>query len=351
MSSADHEKKYVATYKELAITFVVFCIILIVLYPKDILKEQILSEKSNYDLSMLYLKNMLKNDPENESLMLNLATQSLRSGKKDLAYKLLELLKNSKDTDIRSESFSLSYKLAKEDYFYFEFMKNEEKKEEYYKKLQVLFKKITRQEVYNQESAKYLFGESIFLHDTQDAYKYALKNKNKKSEIKELESVYYLTLELHKTDEAMQCVNDLIKLDKSHKKKWRNAIYFLIIKNYSKEDAEIILTAKAKESTFWTEKLAQYKVKLKEYIAASNLYMQLFDEEKNSKVKKSYFYKAISALNAGKRSKKAVVLASRYEEYYFHDREMRQYILRLYLANGSLKRAAALSKKILVRKP
>ena len=84
MSHVDNEieKVYVATYKELIFTFIVFSIILIVLYPKDLLKEQILAEKSNYDLSMLYLENLLDHDPNNESLMLILAEQSLRTGKK-----------------------------------------------------------------------------------------------------------------------------------------------------------------------------------------------------------------------------------------------------------------------------
>ena len=124
MSSVNNSKEYVASYKELIITFLVFCIILFMLYPKDLIKEQILAENSNYDLSMLYLKNMLKNDPSNESLMLLLASQSLRSGKKDLAYKLLELLHNSKDKTVRYKAFRESYILAKEDYFYFEFQKN-----------------------------------------------------------------------------------------------------------------------------------------------------------------------------------------------------------------------------------
>ncbi|MDQ7066894.1 MAG: hypothetical protein Q9M40_02205 [Sulfurimonas sp.] len=109
MSYADDKikKVYVITYKELIFTFLMFSVILIVLFPKDILKEQILAENSNYDLSMLYLKNLLKHSPEDESLMLILAEQSLRSGKRDLSLRLLELLLQSKNVEYRHKAHIL----------------------------------------------------------------------------------------------------------------------------------------------------------------------------------------------------------------------------------------------------
>ena len=73
MLRADEERLFVATYKEIAIVFISFALILFFLYPKDILKENVLTEESNYDLSVLYLKNMLRHDPQNEVLMLALA--------------------------------------------------------------------------------------------------------------------------------------------------------------------------------------------------------------------------------------------------------------------------------------
>ena len=56
MLAVNYEKKYVGTYKEIALMFISFSIVLFFLYPKDMLNKQILSEKSNYDLSILYLK-------------------------------------------------------------------------------------------------------------------------------------------------------------------------------------------------------------------------------------------------------------------------------------------------------
>ena len=56
MLHVNYEKKYVGTYKEIAIMFISFSVILFFLYPKNMISKQILSEKSNYDLSMLYLE-------------------------------------------------------------------------------------------------------------------------------------------------------------------------------------------------------------------------------------------------------------------------------------------------------
>jgi len=68
---------------------------------------------------MLYLENMLDNDPTNEALMLGLAEQSLRSGKRDLSLRLVELLHDTKDSETKKKVFVLTYNLLKEDYFFF----------------------------------------------------------------------------------------------------------------------------------------------------------------------------------------------------------------------------------------
>ena len=114
-----HEKVYVITYKELIFLFVSFIIILIILYPKDRIKEQILAENSNYDLSMLYLENILEHEQDNEELLLTLAQKSLKLGKKDLSLRLLELVLKSENDDYRNRATMLSYDLKKDDYFYY----------------------------------------------------------------------------------------------------------------------------------------------------------------------------------------------------------------------------------------
>ncbi|MBL0707610.1 MAG: hypothetical protein JJW00_01005 [Sulfurimonas sp.] len=347
MSYVDRSKKYVTSYKEISIIFIFFSIILFVIFPKELILRNILAENSNYDLSMLYLKNMLKNDPKNENLMLMLATQSIKSGKKDLAYKLLELLKNSKDRAIRSQAYTKSYTLAKENYFYFQSKGDELKKDKYFSILKELFKTIKSEDFYSSADNQSIFKESLFVHDSKNAYKYALKEISKEIRVKNLESVYYLSLELKNFGEALQILEKLTVLDAVNKSKWREASYFVVSSNYSQKGAELFLREKAEKSRYWQSKFAEHKVKIKEYKQASSIYMGLFNSEKNYKKKKKFFYKTIENLNASNDKKYAVNFAKSHESYYFQDKEVRYFILKLYLGNGSLNSAADLSQKIL----
>ena len=145
---SEHSRNYVVTYKELIFTFSVFVVILFVLYPKDLLKEQILSEKSNYDLSMLYLKNLLEHEPENESLMLILAEQSLRSGKRDLSLRLLNLLLKSKNTEYRHKATLLSYELKKDNYYYFKDADKQAQAKEELRRVEAIYEIVAKEELY-----------------------------------------------------------------------------------------------------------------------------------------------------------------------------------------------------------
>ena len=350
MSSVNNEKKYVATYKEIALIFVIFSLVLFILYPKDLLKEQILSERANYDLSMLYLQNMLENDPTNETLMITLATQSLRSGKKDLAYKLLDLLKNSEDINVTKKAYRESYILAKDDFFYFEAKKNIKKKEKQSLVLKELYDTIYKQKFYEQSEYRYMFKEALFLRDYKRAYEFIMLSKIPREEkVNKLEEVYYIAIEHKDYREAIKAIHQELKLDSSHLKKWREAELYVLEQSASKKELIAYLNVKAKKSTYWKIKLAKYYFRIKYFNSSAKIYMQLFKGEKNYNKKRSYFLKAIEALNAGRYQEKAVYLAKRYENYYFKDRYMRKYLLKLYIANNKAEYAAQLSKKILLR--
>ena len=114
--SADNAKIYVVTYQELVFLFLIFTLMLIFLYPKDLLKKQIEAETSNYTLSMLYLRNLLIHHPNDESLMLLLSKQSLKSGDRDTALELLKFLEKSDNIKLKNDSFVLSYELYKLNY-------------------------------------------------------------------------------------------------------------------------------------------------------------------------------------------------------------------------------------------
>lgn len=347
MSYADKEikKTYVITYKELIFTFLIFSVILIVLFPKNILKEQILAENSNYDLSMLYLKNLLKHSPEDESLMLILAQQSLRSGKKDLSLRLLNLLLQSENREYRYRANLLSYDLQKDDYFYF---KTEMDKRFHMKKLKKLFASIYTEKMYDEKNLDKWFKEANFVNNKAARY-FFIKQKLRKTptDVRLLEEAYYLAQQRHRRKDAVKYLALLQKYDPLRAEKWALDDYHMSIafKDYVK--AETILKEKAKTSVVWQERLADFHLMNRSYKQASQEYIALYHRVKGYKIKRRYFYKGVQALQSGNHLGDAARLVQRYENAYISDKSARRFMLKIYLATGNLEYAANLSKKIL----
>lgn len=164
MFNVDKDELYVATYKEIFVIFTSFCIILFLLYPKDMLEKNVLKETTNYDLSILYLQNMLKQDPTNENLMFKLAQKSIQAGKRDLALRLLQILYNS--NIYKKEAYKLSYLITKQDYF-------DTKKITIKQKLSKLLNTIITKNLYKKNEKELLkyYKETIFLKQINNGIK------------------------------------------------------------------------------------------------------------------------------------------------------------------------------------
>jgi len=343
-----YEKKYVATYKELILTFLAFCVILFVLYPKDLLKDQILSEASNYDLSMLYLKNMLDNDPENESLMIGLAEQSLRSGKRDLSFRLLQLLHNSKDANIKQKAYLLSYKLAKEDYF---FLEEKKEKKEKKKQIKYLYLDIVNAGYYEDNDYDRWYTEGVFVKNNPWTYYFLQKKVDAKPhDIQLLEEIYYMSIKLNKKNDSMKYLHSLQNEDKKRKIKWIFAEYHLVMNDKKYMQAEMVLQRYSDNSILFKEELANFYSGRGAYVKSSSTYMNLYNYTKGYQDKKIYLLKALDALRAGNYSNKAVSLASQYESNYINDREVRTFILKVYIGANRLDKAGNLAKKLLKKR-
>lgn len=347
MSHVDKEysKIYVMTYKEIIFTFLVFVVVLFVLYPKDLLKEQILSEKSNYDLSMLYLKNLIEHDPQNEGLMLILAEQSLKNGNKDLSLRLLELLLRSENVEYRHKATLLSYDLKKDDYFYF---KEEADQLEQKEKLRALFLTIMKERMYSLEQTDKWYEESIFLEN----YKYMYLFVNKKllqepNDIELLKQAYYISTRLKRNNDSLGYATRLANIDTVDKEKWLMDKYYILMDNHMYDEAEKLLKENAKDSNEWKNQSADFYFLRKSFVKASNEYMVLSNKAKTYSEKKEYFIKAVKSLQAGSHNQMAAALAYKYENSFISDTQMRKYLLKLYIAVGDLEKASLLSSKIL----
>jgi len=348
MLDASYEKKYVATYKEITIAFIVFSAVLFFLYPKDMLKQQILSEKSNYDLSILYLKNMLKNDSSNEKLMLILAKQSLISGNKDLSAKLLALLHNSKNEQTRASSYVLGYQLAKDDYYYLKEKKMIRAQEKQYAKLQTLFKTIIKDKLYKEEDVQTLYKEASFLKDTYASDLLVQKLLLKKPrDITLLIDAFYIARKRAQNKKAVEYIDKLLALGVENPYKWNEVKFTILLEDYSYADASIRLQKEAKNSQYWQFKLAKFYLFYKQYQKASDTYMIIFKSKNDFEEKKELFKSALHALKGGNKVRDAARLAHKYENYFFKDAEMRILLLKTYIGANDLHKARALSKRML----
>jgi hypothetical protein len=347
MSSVNNknEKLYVITYKELIFTFIVFSSILFVLYPKDLLKEQILAESSNYDLSMLYLKNLLAQSPEDESLMLILAEQSLRSGKKDLSLRLLKLLFKSKNRQHREKALLLSYDLKKDDYYY---VKDPKRQAEIKKELEGIFTRIYIQKLYKEKNIKKWYQEALFFNNRAAEQNFLNKIlKEDPLDVTLLEKSYYIELELHNQKLALQRLKQLQKYDTQRRKKWQWDEYYTYVNFKQYKKAEKLLLQHTATSNIFKNQLADFYLMRKEYKKSSMIYEELFNASREYEKKKSYFYKLVGALEAGRYSKEVVKTIQKYENYYINDRAVRKFMIKKYMAAGSLDNAVRVSKIIL----
>ncbi len=348
MSYVNRKKIYVATYKEIAIGFIVFVIILTILYPKDTLTKQVLAEDSNYDLSVLYLENMLKNDPSNEELMLSLARQAYLAKKKDLSFKLLKLLRNSKNAQTRAKAYKLSYKIAKEDYFYLKEIHKTEELTNKYAQLRNIFSVILAEHFYDDKDVEKLYKESYFLNDKEAAYTLVQELlKQKPQEIKLLKDAYYLSYELHDYKASMHYLDLLYSKDMKHQRKWLDEKYFLLTQHYQSKEAEAYIIARAQTSNYWRERLINFYLQHKRYKKAAQIYMNEFRNATTHEEQRELWLQALHTLQAGGKLQTAVRLGHRYENYFLHDKKARVELLKLYLAANDVKKANILSQKIL----
>jgi hypothetical protein len=347
MQNNKEEKKkiLVITNQELVFIFVVFLSILFVLHPKDLIKKQILRENSNYDLSMLYLKNILEQEPDNEEVMLLLAQQSLRSGKKDLSVKLLGLLLKSKDKKIRTRVTFLSYDLLKDDYH---FLKNEEKKRKLKKRLKALMKQIIKDNVYKEKDLEKWYDEAIFLDDDEAKYVFVKKLLAKdERNLRYLKDAYYLSVKLGFKNDTTDYIHSLAQYDLKNQASWQRDEYYTLIHNKQYKRAEVLLQAYSETSLQWKKTLAEFYTMRRSYKKAAKIYELLFNMTDDYTQKKKYFMKMVQTLQAGNYLGEAAKLGRSYESYYAKDRDVRNFLLKLYMATGYLDYALTLSKQIL----
>jgi len=339
MQHVNNERLYVVSYREIAVLFLTFLLVLFFLYPKDLLEQHVLTEESNYDLSILYLQNMLQHDKENEALILSLAKLAIKGAKIDLATQLVELLMQSSDVDTLQEAHRFSYLLHKQRY---ENTKESVESQANYQKLLSLFDFIMKKELYTKEQIQDWYHEALYLNRYQEAQRllvhYSL-HYGEKVEI--LEKRYYLAMKMG--EDPLALLHKLQQKDKHNAKKWLMAEFYYLQESGHPRQLEKFLIERAFFNSFFQEQLSEFYIREKKYDKAVEIYEKLYQQTHQI----DYLKKAIAVYQGNNMVGKAADFANGYENSFLATQEMREYLLRLYLAASQTQRASSFAKKIL----
>lgn len=341
MSSSHATKKIeVISYFEAFSIFFVFVFILYILYPKDMLYRQVLAESSNYDLTAIYLENMIRLEPENKTLMLALIRTSAKMGKHDLSLKMIEALSKDADESLLKDLVTYRFEALKTKYF----STNEEQFQEEVKNEMILFLQTVIEEGnFDDEGVEYWYraAREFSLHRPALFFLSQLLQREKKA--KWLEECFYLSSDLGNKKMQKECLNTLKTIDTDHYEEWMQRAYYLATQEGEQERAISLLKEMAKSSDSWQQELAKYYLQLQEYKKASAQYILLYEKTKNYRDKKNYLIRALESLQYGSLMDEAAALARKYDALYYTDKEMSKFLITLYLAAGKLDDAKRIS--------
>ncbi len=347
MYRADNEEElYVVSYKELLFIFFIFSLILFALYPKDLLKQQILSQDTDYELSMTYLQNLILKDPNNPSLKMILAKMAIQKGDLDMALELLEKLQHAKKKKISNEALLLTYEVMKRKYFQTE---NQKEKRSLRTKMRPLFVTIFTKHLYDTNYKKW-YEEATFVQLPNARYHFLqLLIKQNPTDIRYLQDGFYLAQRLHRIKDANRYLDALLRYDTTKHEYWAMAKYYFLVAHKRYGDAEKLLQNEAKQSMKFKKLLADFYLMQQQYTQASQTYLEIMQQSTLQQQKQTFFKKAVNALRAGNYLNAAALLVKKHESEFFHDKSMREFMLKVYMGSGRLDLAHRLAIKILQR--
>ena len=347
MSSVNNENEeiYVIEYKELLFFLFVFIFILVTLFPKELVKRELFEDNDkDYRLSLVYIEDLLKKEPDNTRLKLLLVKKALLANESELAYVTASQLLKDKNEKIANEALLLAYEALKQEYFK---TASKMKKQHIQKELSRLFDAIFSRHLYNWDLDKW-YKEAQLAHNSEAAL-FFLKRilQNDKSDLQHIKEAYYLASTLRKEEEALRYLDILIQKDAKERLKWVRAKYYLLLRDKKYAEVEKLLRTEAATSLEFMQMLARFYMMRKEYTRASNVYLSMMQKAKGYQQKKALFVQAVDALRAGRYDVTAARLVKRFESEYVHDKVMREYMLKVYLAANRLDLAHSLALKTL----
>jgi len=325
---------------EIFALFIAFLSVFILLFPKENIGKDLTKDKSNVDLTITYLQNLVKLEPKNSKLLLAIAS-SLHMRKSDQkALKLLKDLENSQDTNLKSKAILLHLKIN------YDKLNKKPTKEELIKiskENKILLSNISHEKFTDLNSNKTLYNIALSLNDKKSALRFnlnILNNKKLKNRIQWLKNAHYLSDALNANDTDIKILKELTKLDYDKSSLWLSILIYKLPKDYN-------LISLEKELSLTKEQVASIYIIKQQPKKAVNIYKKLLSKTNNKREKIELIKKIIKILQANNQTIKAAIFAHDYESYFIKNKELRKTILKLYLGADKTKWAKEFSIKIM----
>ena len=344
---AHNVRTEVATFKEIFFIFAIFAFILYILYPEDMLRKQVLKEKSNYALTAIYLEYMLKLDPKNSELLLAAAKVSLKNGNIDLSQELMVVLEKSSDNTIQDKLLIVKYKVLQAQK---NRVKNSEEVTKIDKQMSKLLNNIAKKGLFEKKNALLWYNHAIALSQKESALLF-LKPLYKTGDIYALQQCVYLAIKQKDKEDRLYCIDALAKKKSNTSTQWLIASYHIHKDEGDSKKSIEILHEIIKLDPSYKKELADLQLSVGNFEMSSQVYLSLSQYSVNRESQKMYLFKAIQALQQGGLKKEAIALAQEHEEQYLSNDDIVQDFIKLYLSMDALEAARTLSVKLLNKEP
>jgi hypothetical protein len=307
MSQFRVNNKPIITKLELLGLLVLFSLMLVFLFPKDKVTDLIEKESSNYDLSMVYLENLIRSYPENTHYKIMLANLYFKLGKFDKADTLLATLGDSIDKSTQLEVIIQKYFLHRDRYFAAKSGENLARVLALLQQIATLAPRIKASFLAEQAQ---LFSQSELFFSS---WHHIL---NMDSTIDDTKIIKTFDMGLALKEETLA---------------WNFLLYAM----------EKINTLSL------IERAAIYQWNQGNYSDSASFYEDLMDKTHDKKDLKRHFFKLVQAYRLSKQDDYALATLKKGESIYLNNDETILEIVDIYLAMGYLDRAKQLSVKLL----
>ncbi|WP_353662219.1 tetratricopeptide repeat protein [Hydrogenimonas sp. SS33] len=299
MSNAPKNRPRVISDTEIFLLITLFGVILYILYPKTFIQKQLLSEKSNYDLTLTYLENLLPLEKKNEALMLKLVESALETGRISLARRVCAKLIASHDPQTQRRAFPLWYRIEKQNYFS---TKDAAARKRIREELAGILELMEEKGMTGTKEASKWYDEAVWLGKDAMALRIALGILRKDPDnLRWLERSYYLAARCNDLKTAETLLKKLIRRDRNRAERWRDALASLYVKENRIEEA-------------------------------ATLYLQAYRRHLCA----DEFFKALDLLTWHHENEKAVQIARKYEKSLRAEKAAEWKLLRFYLSANAL---------------